>query len=115
MLIKAFSFLLICSLGIFFDLQAEEKPYLVYEFSDSGKILMISCDSEKIKFEYDKLGQLKKIIYTDGNYDEYFYDEKGNLFKIKSSDGEIIEYRYDRKNKIREIIYPDGNSYVFTF
>ncbi len=41
-------------------------------------------DPEKnsTKYEYDDNYRIKKVIYSEGNYDEYVYDERGNVTSL---------------------------------
>ncbi|MCR5700723.1 MAG: RHS repeat protein, partial [Lachnospiraceae bacterium] len=38
------------------------------------------------KYEYDKLGRVKKIIYNDNRVVEYKYDANGNILEVKIKD-----------------------------
>ena len=58
-----------------------------------------------IKYRYDELDRLNKIIKTNNTYN-FKYDCHGNLSKIISND-DITKYTYDSSNKLREYRFND--------
>ncbi|PPE71779.1 hypothetical protein C3942_21835, partial [Solimonas fluminis] len=65
---------------------------------------------ETTSFEYDKVGQLKKVTTPDGAWLAYSYDAAHRLTGIADPDGNRIEYTLDwAGNRLEEKVYDPSN------
>jgi len=75
------------------------------------RLLSSSTAGETTTIEYDKAGQLKKIITPDGAWLAYSYDAAHRLTGIADQDGNRIEYSLDwAGNRTAEKVYDPANS-----
>ncbi|MBP1903416.1 RHS repeat-associated protein [Paenibacillus turicensis] len=64
--------------------------------------------SNRIGYQYDKLGNLTKLTYPDGKIVEYRYNLAGELTEVKDWAGRLTRYRYDTKGRLIETKRPNG-------
>lgn len=62
-----------------------------------------------IRYEYDVVGNLSKIIYPDNTEVTYAYDENHNLVRVTDWANRITTYTYDINNRLIGIAKPDGS------
>ena len=61
-------------------------------------------------YTYDDLNQLIESIDGNGNKTSFCYDKEGNLIKVKNSVGDIRRYEYNQSNKVTTVIDYDGST-----
>ena len=62
-----------------------------------------------IGYEYDEVGNLKKLIYPDNTEVIYSYDANRNLVQVTDWCGRVTTYSYDVNNKVIGATKPDGS------
>ena len=62
-----------------------------------------------IRYEYDAVGNLSKIIYPDNTAVTYAYDANHNLIRVTDWANRVTSYTYDVNNRVVGIIKPDGS------
>lgn len=73
-----------------------------------GREISITDHRDKtIEYEYNRFGDIDKIIYPDGSEVRYTFDKKGIMTKVKSADNEV-KYSYDKTGYIKEKSYSNG-------
>jgi len=112
----------------------------VYTYDDAlsqGNLTSITTpDNKTTSFDYDLLGRLEKVNYSDTFSTEYRYDSKGNLTSViiptlvsydfghnavdnVSSETnpfvEVTQYNYDRDRNLTEILLPSGSNILNTY
>ena len=90
--------------------QFNDQIHLVEnKFNRSSELTQTKLDDQKVNYEYDNLGRLKKKEINDTYQTEYEYVKKGkrtsNLVKsIRNGENEY-RYQYDKLNNITHIFY----------
>ncbi|MBN2441881.1 MAG: hypothetical protein JXJ04_11055 [Spirochaetales bacterium] len=80
-----------------------------YGYDDNGNRTSMTTEEGTTGYEYDKSGQLAKVIYPDGTEDQFTYDESGN--RIESiSNGIISNYTVNNMNQ-----YEQSGSAAYTY
>lgn len=86
-----------------------------YDYHPRGWVLSVtqtppSGTARLTTYEYDAVGQLKKVTHPDGSEQNYDYDAAHDLREITDNVGNKIEYTYDAKgNRTHELVYdPNG-------
>ena len=71
----------------------------------------INNDIEAIdtKMEYDKKGNVVKVIDTNGKITKTTYNEKNLVTEIKYSSGEVLKYTYNKNNQVLTETVGDSN------
>ncbi len=49
------------------------------------------CANESVKYQYDALGRVVSVYYSDGAEYEYKYDKNGNIVSVKKVKGKTTE------------------------
>ena len=62
-----------------------------------------------IRYEYDAVGNLSKLIYPDNTAVTYAYDENHNLTRVIDWQGRVTAYTYDENNRVVGVTKPDGS------
>ena len=52
---------------------------------------MYVCANESVKYQYDALGRVVSVYYSDGAEYEYKYDKNGNIVSVKKVKGKTTE------------------------
>ncbi|MHC4843089.1 MAG: DUF6531 domain-containing protein, partial [Planctomycetota bacterium] len=98
-----------------------------YEYSSiTGRKVRTWTDFTEIKYEYDRLGRLKKTKLTkrDGSalqtpeVTTYKYDDVGNRDSAKLANGVVSDYSYDELYRLTDLSYDKsdaGNLSSFTY
>ena len=68
-----------------------------------------------IGYEYDEVGDLRKLTYPDNTYVSYEYDENHNLKKVTDWASRVTEYGYDKNNRVTSVIKPNGTTVTTTY
>lgn len=69
------------------------KTGLIFIFSLTLLALASLASADGVKYLYDDIGQLKKVVDEDGNVATYNYDALGNLLSITRSTGGYSHWR----------------------
>ena len=62
-----------------------------------------------IRYEYDAVGNLSKIIYPDNTAVTYAYDANHNLVRVTDWANRVTSYTYDENNRVVGVAKPDGS------
>ena len=62
-----------------------------------------------IRYEYDAVGNLSKIIYPDNTTVSYDYDKNRNLVRVTDWANRVTSYTYDENNRVVGVAKPDGS------
>ena len=62
-----------------------------------------------IRYEYDAVGNLTKIIYPDNTAVAYAYDANRNLIRVTDWANRVTSYTYDVNNRVVGVTKPDGS------
>ncbi len=62
-----------------------------------------------IRYEYDAVGNLSKIIYPDNTAVTYAYDANHNLIRVTDWANRVTSYTYDVNNRVVGVTKPDGS------
>ena len=62
-----------------------------------------------IRYEYDAVGNLSKLIYPDNTAVTYAYDANHNLIRVTDWANRVTAYTYDANNRIVGVTKPDGS------
>ena len=52
---------------------------------------MYVCANESVKYQYDALGRVVSVYYSNGAEYEYKYDKNGNIVSVKKVKGKTTE------------------------
>lgn len=79
---------------------------------------VVSCtdtNGNLIRYEYDEVGNLTKLIYPDNTVVNYAYDANHNLVRVTDWAGRVTLYTYDVNNRIIGVTKPDGSVVVTVY
>ena len=62
-----------------------------------------------IRYEYDAVGNLSRLIYPDNTAVTYEYDANHNLVKVTDWANRVTSYTYDVNNRVIGVTKPDGS------
>jgi len=62
-----------------------------------------------VSYRYNTLGQVQKIIYSDGTAYVYAYDTHGDKVSETNPSGKHWLYIYDQHQHLLSVIAPDGH------
>lgn len=62
-----------------------------------------------IRYEYDAVGNLSRLIYPDNTAVTYEYDANHNLIKVTDWVNRVTSYTYDVNNRVVGVIKPNGS------
>lgn len=65
--------------------------------------------SKVIRYEYDAVGNLYKLIYPDNTAVTYAYDANHNLISVTDWANRVTHYTYDENNRVISVTKPDGS------
>lgn len=68
-----------------------------------------------IRYEYDAVGNLSKLIYPDNTAVTYTYDADHNLTRVTDWANRVTAYTYDANNRIVGVTKPDGSTTVTVY
>ncbi len=113
-----------------------EQRIVKYTYSETGDLLIVNADTDeqeeyiytpdgnldttiypsgnKIKYVYDKYGQVTEIYFNDELQTQREYDTNGNLIKMTDSLGTVL-YEYDACSRITKITYSDGKIVTYEY
>ena len=75
-----------------------------------NRVVSIETQEGKIRYEYDREGNVAKINDSNSNFVKLTYDSNNNLIRIKDSFGRVIKYTYDSAGNLASITGPQGNN-----
>ena len=91
-----------------------KNQIIKYEYDDQNRMLMSTQNSKTVRYEYDALGNMTKLVYPDNSYILYSYNEKNLLHKIIDMNGKIlVEYTYDSLKRKKQMVF--GNNIVASY
>lgn len=86
-----------------------ENHSLENTFNKDDQLTQTKLDNQKVNYEYDSLGRLKRKEINDNYQTEYEYVRKGkrtsNLVKSIKNGNNQYSYQYDKLNNITHIFY----------
>ena len=62
-----------------------------------------------IRYQYNVVGMLSKIIYPDNTAVTYAYDDNRNLTRVTDWANRVTTYTYDVNNRVTGVVKPDGS------
>ncbi len=62
-----------------------------------------------IRYEYDAVGNLTRLIYPDNTAVTYAYDANRNLVRVTDWANRVTSYTYDANNRVVGVTKPDGS------
>lgn len=62
-----------------------------------------------LKYTYDEMGNLTKLIYPDGKTVTYRYDALGQMTYVQDWEDRVTTYRYDENGQLISTTRPDGS------
>ena len=62
-----------------------------------------------IRYEYDAVGNLSRLIYPDNTAVTYAYDANHNLVRVTDWANRVTSYTYDVNNRVVGVTKPDGS------
>ena len=62
-----------------------------------------------IRYEYDAVGNLSRLIYPDNTTVTYGYDANHNLLRVTDWANRVTSYTYDANNRVVGVTKPDGS------
>ncbi len=65
--------------------------------------------------EYDLEGNLKRIVYTNGNTQQLSYDALGRLSEVLDRNGSYIRFQYGASDRINAITDHGNNSWTYQY
>ena len=80
-----------------------------YEYDAAGRItaVVLPDGERKIKYTYDKYGNLYELQYPDGSCVVYDYDELDRLVRITDRDSKETTYEYDANGNVVKVNRPN--------
>lgn len=72
----------------------------IYEDNNGNLVETQYGNNNKVEYEYDEFGRIKKLIKMNDTYN-YYYDNNGDLTKVKSNN-DAIKYTYDTSKRLYE-------------
>ncbi len=86
---------------------------LVYDVRQ--RLLSRTVGTEITSYQYDNVGQLKKIIFPDNSFLSYTYDAAHRLTDIADNLGNRVQYTLDNKgNRTKEELFDPSNNLART-
>ncbi|WP_337040316.1 RHS repeat domain-containing protein [Emticicia sp. 17c] len=86
-----------------------ENSLVNFKKNAQNRVVEEAGEYGSIKYEYDEIGNLSKIIYADNYELSYAYDIDGELSEVSDSEGEVHKFTYDAKSSTSKIILSGGN------
>lgn len=133
----------LCDSPALIDLPGSTESEKKYEYNARGLLIKEYSNNitQYINYDYDQLGRISKVSYSDGTVNTRYYDRFGNLAKVNLIKNNIlessvslehnkrgwitkeiwnidnetyaIEYKYDSTGNVIEMKYPDGESIFY--
>ncbi len=131
-------------MGLLVDTDSLDTGVTLYSYSNDGNLRYKTQNDNIIEYQYDVLGRLTHILYSDSaqnvtlTYDsgtgsnllgrvasvldpsglvEYSYDLNGNVvMETRTINGTsfVTEYDYDNAGNLRTVVYPTGHTVEYT-
>jgi RHS repeat-associated protein len=71
--------------------------------------------SDRVRYAWDKAGNLDTLFYPDGNFVHYEYYPDNLLSRITDWLGNVTTYTYNSNGSINDMVYPNGVSCSYTY
>lgn len=81
-----------------------------YEYAPSSGLLQAREDQfgNRISYEYDQVGNMTLLTYSDGQSVSYTYDSSSRLISVTDWNGNVTQYTYDGLQTT--VLPPDGST-----
>ncbi|MFH0981363.1 MAG: RHS repeat-associated core domain-containing protein [Planctomycetota bacterium] len=66
-------------------------------------------------FQTDTHGNLTRMTYPNGKYEEFGYDGVGNVTSVRNRRGQTVTFAYDTLGQVTQKAYPGGRTVSFTY
>lgn len=86
-----------------------------YVYDNIRRISQIKRADGVEKFEYDKRGNMTKMIAPDGSMKSFSYDDNRNIVSVTHPTGLIENYKYDKLNRCISKEFSDGVKSDFVY
>jgi YD repeat-containing protein len=81
----------------------------------SFELIELSTPQGTLKYEYDNLGRLWKLIKNETATTEYEYDEASRLVSILNPHNELTEFFYDDDGKLTRKNFHNGTYELYSY
>ncbi len=78
-----------------------QRGELAFEVFETG---------ERVDFDYDFFGRLKKVVYPDGSFVDYAYGKRGleRVLRTKGEKSFEIEIKLNGEGRFKEVVFPEN-------
>lgn len=90
---------------------------LTYGYDGFNRIISVDYSdfiNNKVRYEYDKNGNVTSLIYPGGKTVNYTYDNN-RMATVTDWNNKTITYNYRKDNQLQSIIYPNGMTVSFAY
>ena len=77
--------------------------------SDGLRSIFVDAKGNRTELSYDEKGNITKIQYPDGSYEEFSYNEYDFPTRFKDRNGNEYIFTYDGNGNLTSVQYPDGS------
>ncbi|XP_022235993.1 teneurin-a-like [Limulus polyphemus] len=95
-------------------LPTDTRRALLVSYDRLGRLSGWRQDPLEEKYEYDRMGHLAEITYTNHNVLRYIYDGQTRPEKVILPSGRTFIYRYDQSGGLKQIITPKESFHSFS-
>ncbi len=88
----------------------EEPKKFLPEFLNGSLDLDSQSAIRVTRYQYDKAGNLLKVIYSNGYMKQYAYDEYNRLISLTNEENAVYRWSYDEVGNITHNILPENNT-----
>ena len=89
-----------CFLGAYYG--DSTTPRTTFHYDAQGRLISWERDEYSCQYTYNEKGQLLRVTYNDGDWQEFSYDAEGRTVSIRSDFAEIT-YRYARYGSFLDV------------
>ena len=89
-----------CFLGAYYG--DSTTPRTNFHYDAQGRLISWERDEYSCQYTYNEKGQLLRVTYNDGDWQEFSYDAEGRTVSIRSDFAEIT-YRYARYGSFLDV------------
>ena len=89
-----------CFLGAYYG--DSTTPRTTFHYDAQGRLISWERDEYSCRYTYNEKGQLLRVTYNDGDWQEFSYDAEGRTVSIRSDFAEIT-YRYARYGSFLDV------------
>ena len=82
---------------------------VLYGYNAEGlRNLIVDSQGNRVELSYDSRGNITRISYADGTYEEFTYNDYDLPTRYRDRNGNEYLFLYDDKGNLISITYPDG-------